>query len=186
MTAFSNVSIAEFEQVNVSWLAFKKVKIIDQNNGKVNLKKFHTTVIPWLLFVNNINTALLQNQCCRIDLVLLEVNLTKDEQRRRILYDTNFKFGWLHSEVINSYFSVFSKTQEKVLYCGVTEALLILHGKSFSRLWKNQPIQKDSVIIIPFNQLNITGLLSKLTCVTDLITSLILSKTILMRRVKHW
>ena len=105
MTPFSNVSVAEFEQVNFSWLAFKKVKIIDQNNGKVNLKKFHTTVIPWLLFVNNINTALLQNQCCRIsflDPVLLEVNLTKDEQRGRTQYDANFKFGWLHSEVINS------------------------------------------------------------------------------------
>ena len=89
----------------------------------------------------------------------------------------------MHSNVINSYFGVFSKNQEKVLYCRVTEALLILHGKSFSRLWKNQPIQKDSVII---NQLNITGLLSKLTFVTDLITSLILSKTILMRIAKHW
>ena len=114
---------------------------------------------------------------------MLEVNLTKDEQRRRIQYDANFKFSWLHSNVTNSYFGVFSKNQEKVLYCRVTEALLILHGKSFSRLWKNQPIQKDSVII---NQLNITGLLSKLTCVTDLITSLILSKTILMRIAKHW
>ena len=38
-----------------------------------------------------------------------------------------------------------------MLYCGTTEALLISHGKSFRRLWKNQLIQKDSVIIIPFN-----------------------------------
>ena len=26
-----------------------------------------------------------------------------------------------------------------------------MHGKSFRRLWKNESIQKDSVIIIPFN-----------------------------------
>ena len=57
----------------------------------------------------------------------------------------------MHDEVINSYFSVICKSQEKVLYCGTTEALLISHGKSFRRLWKNESIQKDSVIIIPFN-----------------------------------
>ena len=57
----------------------------------------------------------------------------------------------MHDEVINSYFRVICKSQEKVLYCGTTEALLISHEKSFSRLWKNESIQKDSVIIIPFN-----------------------------------
>ena len=38
-----------------------------------------------------------------------------------------------------------------MLYCETTETLLISHGESFRRLWKNQSIQKDSVIIIPFN-----------------------------------
>ena len=52
----------------------------------------------------------------------------------------------------NSYFSVICKTQEKALYCETTERLLISHGKFFRRLWKNQLIQKDSVIIIPFNR----------------------------------
>ena len=135
-------------------IAFKKQKIIDQNNGKVNLNKFHTAIIPRLPFVNEINTTLLENHCHGIsflDLLLLEVNLTKDELRRIKQYDANFKIGWLHDEVINSYFSVICKFQEKVLYCGTTEALLISHGKSFHRLWKNQLIQKDSVIIIPFN-----------------------------------
>ena len=28
---------------------------------------------------------------------------------------------------------------------------MISHAKSFRRLWKNQSVQKDSVIIIPFN-----------------------------------
>ena len=63
----------------------------------------------------------------------------------------NFITGWLHDEVINSYFSVMCKTQEKVLYYETTEALLISHGKPICRLWKNQPIQKNSVIIIPFS-----------------------------------
>ena len=52
--------------------------------------------------------------------------------------------------MINYYLSVIYITQGKVLYCGTTEALFILYGKSFRRLWKNESIQKDSVIIIPF------------------------------------
>ena len=73
---------------------------------------------------------------------------------KRYIYEatlTNFKICWLHGEVINSYFNVICKTQEKVLYCGTTEALLISYGKSFRMLWKNQLIKKDIVIIIPFN-----------------------------------
>ena len=50
-----------------------------------------------------------------------------------------------------SYLSVDWETQEKVLYCGTAEALFVLHGKPFSRLGKNQSKQKDSDIIIPFN-----------------------------------
>ena len=97
---------------------------------------------------------LLKNHCHSLfflDPLSLEVNLTKDELRGIRQYDANFKIGWLHDEVINSYFSVICKSQEKVLYCGTTEALLISHGKSFRRLWKTESIQKDSVIIIPFN-----------------------------------
>ena len=63
----------------------------------------------------------------------------------------NFITGLLHDKVINSYFSAMCKTQGKVLYYETTEALLISHGKYNCRLWKNQPIQKNSVIIIPFN-----------------------------------
>ena len=132
----------------------KNEKIIEKNNGKVNLNKFHTAIIPRLPFVNDICTLLLKNHCHSIfflDLLSLEVNLTKDQLRGIRKYDANFKIGWLHDEVINSYFSVICKSQEKVLYCGTTEALLISHGKSFRRLWKNESIQKDSVIIIPFN-----------------------------------
>ena len=132
----------------------KNEKIIEKNNGKVNLNKFHTAIIPRLPFLNDISTMLLKNHCHSIsflDLLSLEVNLVKDELRRIRQYDANFKIGWLHHEVINSYFSVICKSQEKVLYYGTTEALLISHGKSFRTLWKNESIQKDSVIIIPFN-----------------------------------
>ena len=115
----------------------------------------------------------------------LEVNLTKSERRRIRQYDANFKIGWLHEEVISSYFSVICKTQEKVLYCGITQALLILHGKSFRRLWKNESIQKDSVIISHLILLDITGFSSKLTCVKDVIASLILSEAISMKVAKH-
>ena len=40
-------------------VAFKNENIIDQNNGKVNLNKYHTTVMHWLPFNNDINTMLL-------------------------------------------------------------------------------------------------------------------------------
>ena len=112
----------------------------------------YSSIIPRLPFVDS--TTLLKNHCHSIpflDLLSLEVNLTKDELRRIRQYDANFRIGWLHDEVINSYFSVMYKSQAKVLSCGTTEALLISHGKSFRRLWKNESIQKDSVIIIPFN-----------------------------------
>ena len=113
-------------------IAFKNEKIIDQNNGKVNVNKFHTTIVPRLPFVNEINTTLLKNHCHSIsflDLLSLEVNLKKDELRGIKQYGANFKIGWLHDEVINSYFSVICKIQEKVLCCGTTEALLISYGK---------------------------------------------------------
>ena len=119
-------------------IAFKNEKLIGQNNGKVNLDKFHTAIIPWLPFVSDINTTLLKNH------LSLEVNLTKDELRRMRQY---FKIGWLHDELINCYFSVICKTQKTVLYCRTTEALLISHGNSFRMLWKNQSLQNDSVII---------------------------------------
>ena len=114
----------------------------------------YSSIIPRLPFVDDISTTLLKNHCHSIsflDLLSLEVNLTKDELRRIRQYDANFKTGWLHDEVINSYFSVIYKSQAKVLSCGTTEALLTSHGKSFRRLWKNESIQKHSVIIIPFN-----------------------------------
>ena len=81
-------------------MAFKNEKIIDQNNGKVNLNKFHIAITPRLSFNNDISLSL-----------SLEVNLTKDELRRIRQYDANFEIDWLHDEVINSYFSVICKTQ---------------------------------------------------------------------------
>ena len=61
-------------------IAFKNEKIIDQNNGQVNINKFHTVIIPRLPFVMEINTTLLKNHCQSIsflDLLSLEINLTK-------------------------------------------------------------------------------------------------------------
>ena len=153
-----NIATNLCKDFNNETLAFKNEKIVDQDNKKVNLNKFHTAIIPRLPFFDDISATLLKKHCHSIsflDLLSLEVNLTKDELRRvirtvREQYDTNFKIGWLHDEVINFYFSVIYITQGKVLYCGTTEALIILHGKSFRRLWKNESIQKDSVIIIPF------------------------------------
>lgn len=94
-------------------------------------------------FVNYMKTTLLKNHCLSISFLDLLLTLTKDDLRRIRQYDANIKIGWLHDEVKNSYFSVIWKTQEKVLYRGTTEALLISHVKSFRRFWKNQSIQNE-------------------------------------------
>ena len=73
---------------------FKKEKIIGQNNGRVNLNKSHTAIIPRLPLVNDVNT-LIKNHChsiCFLDLLSLEVNLTKDKLRRMRQYDAKFYY----------------------------------------------------------------------------------------------
>ena len=69
-------------------------------------------------------------------------------------YDKNFKTGWLHDEIINSFFYQLTNRNEELLSCDSTAALVISEGKSFRKLWKDQDISKKSMIIIPFNPNN--------------------------------
>ena len=41
------------------------------------------------------------------------------------------------------------------IYCALSEALLIAHGKSFGRLWKNINLSTFKKIFIPFNPNNL-------------------------------
>ena len=69
-------------------------------------------------------------------------------------YDKLFKPGWLHDEIISSFLFNLTKKHSEVLSCGSTEAMLIHHGKSLRKMWKNEDLTKKSLVLIPFNPTN--------------------------------
>ena len=89
-----------------------------------------------------------------LDLLSLERTITASELTKIKKYDKNFKTGWLHDEIINSFFYQLTNRNEELLSCDSTPALVISEGKSFRKLWKDQDISKKSMIIIPFNPNN--------------------------------
>ena len=89
-----------------------------------------------------------------LDLLSLERTITASELTKIKKYDRNFKTGWLHDEIINSFFYQLANRNEELLYCDSNTALVISEGKSFRKLWKAQDISKKSIIIIPFNPNN--------------------------------
>ena len=48
-----------------------------------------------------------------------------------------------------------TKDFKDTIYCASSEALLIAHGKSFGRLWKNINLSIVKKIFIPFNPNNL-------------------------------
>ena len=80
---------------------------------------------------------ILQNGChslTYIDLLSLEPSLTNMEQKGICEIDQGFKVGWLHNEILNSYFHNITKERHDVLYIGSTIATSIGHGQSFRKL----------------------------------------------------
>ena len=73
-----------------------------------------------------------------LDLLSLERTITASELATIKKYDKNFKTGWLHDEIVNSFFYQLTNRNEELLYCDSTAALVISEGKSFSKLWKDQ------------------------------------------------
>ena len=69
-------------------------------------------------------------------------------------YDKLFKPGWLHDEIINVFLFSFTKEHSEVLFCGSAEAMLIDHGMSFRKMWKNEDRTKKSLVLISFNPTN--------------------------------
>ena len=63
--------------------------------------------------------------------------------------------GWLHDEVINSFMFCLTKDFTDTIYCASSEALLIAHGKSFGRPWKDINVSIVKKIFIPFNPNNL-------------------------------
>ena len=89
-----------------------------------------------------------------LDLLSLERTITASELSKIKKYDKNFKTGWLHDEIINSFPYQLTNRNEELLYCDSIAASVISEGKSFKKLWKDQDISKKSMIIIPFNPNN--------------------------------
>ena len=58
-----NIAINLCKDFHNETIAFKNEKIVDQNNDKVNLNKFHTAIVLRLPFFNDISTTLLKNHC---------------------------------------------------------------------------------------------------------------------------
>ena len=58
-----NIATNLWKDFHNKTIALKNEKIIEKNNGNVNLNKFHTAIIPRLPFVNDISTTLLKNHC---------------------------------------------------------------------------------------------------------------------------
>ena len=69
-------------------------------------------------------------------------------------YDKLFKPGWLHDEIINSFLFNLTEEHTEVLFCGSTEPMLIHHGKSFRKMWKNEDLSLKLLVLIPFNPTN--------------------------------
>ena len=89
-----------------------------------------------------------------LDLLSLERTITASKLTRIKECDRNFKTGWLHNKIINSFFYQLTNRNEELLYCDSTAALVVSEGKSFRKLWKDQDISKKSMIIIPCNPNN--------------------------------
>ena len=73
-----------------------------------------------------------------LDLLSLERTITASELAKIKKYDKNFKTGWLHDEIVNSFFYQLTNRNEELLYCDSTAALVISEGKPFRKLWKDQ------------------------------------------------
>ena len=89
-----------------------------------------------------------------LDLLSLERTITAFELAKIKKCDRNFKTGWLHDEIINSFFYQLTNRNEELLNCDSTAALVASEGKSFRKLCKDLGISKKSMIIIPFNPNN--------------------------------
>ena len=98
----------------------------------------------------------LQNSCYTVtflDLTSLEVCRTYAQMKDIIKsYDKLFKPGLLHDEIIDSFLLTLLKNIQN--NCGSIEAMLIRHGKSFRKMWKNEDLTKKSSVLIPFNTTN--------------------------------
>ena len=101
---------------------------------------------------------ILQNVChglSPLDIKFLDTNVNNNEKTQFQRHYKSYRVDWLHNEVINSFMFRLTKDFTDTIYCGSSEALLIAHGKSFGRLWKNVNLCTVKKIFILFNPNNL-------------------------------
>ena len=81
----------------------------------------------------------------------MDTNVNNNEKIQFQRHYKSYQVGWLHDEVINSFMFRLTKDFANTIYCASSEALLIAHGMSFGRLWKNINLSIVKKIFIPFN-----------------------------------
>jgi len=157
------VDLSDHEKINIQadFSSDEDIYLNDKiySDGYVSDGSFSRETELQLKIVDNIKTCdwtqtLLKNGCHNLsfmDLLSLEVHHSSSQLDQLKKIDRTFKTGWLHDEVINSYFYHLSSMYANVLYCGSTEALLICSGKSFRNLWKNINYHQKNLVLIPFN-----------------------------------
>ena len=70
----------------------------------------------------NLQDLLLKNGChslTLLDMASLEVSHSKEQLAKIKKVDRLFKTGWLHDEVINSFFLSLERQFDNILYCGL-------------------------------------------------------------------
>ena len=73
--------------------------------------------------------------------------------------DPYFRVGWLHDEIVDSYFFLLELKFSHVLYCGSVEARAIVAGKSMKCLWKNRQLFNKELVFVPYNPSSVHWLL---------------------------
>ena len=89
-----------------------------------------------------------------LDLLSLEKAHTTSQLANVRKSDKHFKTGWLHDEVINSFLQVLTSNITEFFLCKPSVTLVILEGKSFHKLWKDEELSSKSCVFIPFNSNN--------------------------------
>ena len=126
----------------------EKANIISGYQEKCDFKIICNINVPF-------REVLLRNGCHSItylDLISLEVSHNQSQLAKIKKDDVNFRFGWLHDEIINSY--LFQIQLRHIIYCGSTEALFIYNGKGSRKMWKGENLSEKQILFIPFNLSN--------------------------------
>ena len=145
------------------------LQIIHEFKATVHKKHVHRITTPREkegrtinIFINipeiPLRKVILRNGChglSPLDIKSLDTNINNNEKNQFERHYKSYRVGWLHDEVINSIMFSLTKDFTDTIYCASSEALLIAHGKSFGRLWKNINLSIVKKIFILFNPDNL-------------------------------